>query len=128
MICQRIGIWPISTIGFGRISVSSASRLPNPPARIPTFIDYSFCWHLRMLARAIAPDDAGVRPRAPPMNRVRRAICSMLDSRMQSQFTSFDVVDWSASAVVVAPHPDDETLGCGGVAIKKLKRGAKVHF
>ena len=62
------------------------------------------------------------------MNRVRRAICSTLDSRMQSHFTSFDVVDWSASAVVVAPHPDDETLGCGGVAIKKLKRGAKLHF
>ena len=47
---------------------------------------------------------------------------------MLSQFTSFDVVDWYASAVVVAPHPDDETLGCGGVVIKKIKRGAKLHF
>ena len=52
----------------------------------------------------------------------------MLDSRMRSQFTSFDVADWRVSAVVVAPHPDDETLGCGGVAIKKLQLGAELHF
>ena len=32
MMCQRIGRWPISTIGFGRTSVSSLSRLPMPPA------------------------------------------------------------------------------------------------
>jgi LmbE family N-acetylglucosaminyl deacetylase len=30
--------------------------------------------------------------------------------------------------MVVAPHPDDETLGCGGVAAKKIAAGARVHF
>src|SRR6266550_4367927 len=34
MMCQRIGRPPISTIGFGRISVSSAKRVPRPPQRI----------------------------------------------------------------------------------------------
>jgi hypothetical protein len=29
---------PISTMGLGRISVSSANLDPSPPARIPTFI------------------------------------------------------------------------------------------
>src|SRR5690242_21756231 len=38
MMCQRIGIPPISTIGLGRTSVSSARRVPKPPARIPTFM------------------------------------------------------------------------------------------
>src|SRR4051794_40114015 len=38
MMCHRIGRPPISTIGFGRTSVSSASRVPRPPARIATFI------------------------------------------------------------------------------------------
>src|ERR1051325_10791350 len=38
MMCQRIGLPPISTIGLGRIAVSSAKRAPFPPARITTFI------------------------------------------------------------------------------------------
>src|SRR5438067_2410937 len=38
MICQRIGRPPISTIGFGRTSVSSASLVPSPPARMTTFM------------------------------------------------------------------------------------------
>jgi hypothetical protein len=36
MMCQRIGRVPISTIGFGRYSVSSRSRVPWPPQRITT--------------------------------------------------------------------------------------------
>src|SRR5581483_1038702 len=38
MMCHRIGRPPISTIGFGRYSVSSLSLVPRPPARITTFI------------------------------------------------------------------------------------------
>ena len=37
MMCQRIGLPPISTIGFGRTAVSSLSREPNPPARMTAF-------------------------------------------------------------------------------------------
>src|SRR4051794_2057419 len=36
MMCQRIGWGPISTMGFGRYSVSSRSRVPLPPQRITT--------------------------------------------------------------------------------------------
>src|SRR5215469_3620541 len=38
-ICHRIGRPPISTIGLGRMVVSSLRRVPNPPARITAFID-----------------------------------------------------------------------------------------
>lgn len=38
MICQIIGLPPISTMGFGLISVSSLIRVPNPPAKMTTFI------------------------------------------------------------------------------------------
>ena len=34
MMCQRIGRPPISTIGFGLVSVSSERREPRPPARM----------------------------------------------------------------------------------------------
>src|SRR6185503_12099876 len=40
MMCQRIGRPPISTIGLGRSSVSSVSRVPCPPARMTTFMRY----------------------------------------------------------------------------------------
>src|ERR1017187_5069259 len=37
-MCQRIGLPPISTIGLGRMAVSSLRRVPKPPARITAFI------------------------------------------------------------------------------------------
>ena len=37
MMCQRIGLLPISIIGFGRTVVSSLMRVPAPPARITAF-------------------------------------------------------------------------------------------
>src|SRR5258708_6217587 len=37
MMCQRMGRPPISTIGLGRMDVSSLSRVPKPPARIMSF-------------------------------------------------------------------------------------------
>lgn len=33
-----------------------------------------------------------------------------------------------ADAIVFAPHPDDETLGCGGTIITKLAAGARIHI
>src|SRR4051812_39785266 len=42
MMCQRIGWPPISTMGLGLTSVSSARRVPRPPERIATFIRPAF--------------------------------------------------------------------------------------
>lgn len=62
------------------------------------------------------------------MHDVRHTIGAMLDRAMRKRSHPFDVADWQASAVIVAPHPDDETLGCGGVSSKKVRSGADVRF
>ena len=30
--------------------------------------------------------------------------------------------------LILAPHPDDETLGCGGTLLKEKKMGSKIHW
>jgi LmbE family N-acetylglucosaminyl deacetylase len=31
------------------------------------------------------------------------------------------------TALVIAPHPDDEAIGCGGVMVRRAERGERVH-
>jgi LmbE family N-acetylglucosaminyl deacetylase len=59
---------------------------------------------------------------------IRQATCNLLDRALRGRLAPFLREDWTSSAVVVAPHPDDETLGCGGVVSKKLAAGAEVRF
>jgi LmbE family N-acetylglucosaminyl deacetylase len=58
----------------------------------------------------------------------RRRIGYALDRCFEARFSALDEDEWGRSAIVVAPHPDDETLGCGGVVAKKIAAGARVHF
>ena len=30
--------------------------------------------------------------------------------------------------IVIAPHPDDETLGCGGTLLRERKLGSRIHW
>src|SRR6266581_1241486 len=43
MMCQRIGLPPISIMGLGRTDVSSLMRVPMPPARMTAFMRKVLC-------------------------------------------------------------------------------------
>ncbi|RDB42159.1 PIG-L family deacetylase [Halomonas sp. DQ26W] len=38
------------------------------------------------------------------------------------------MIQASTTVLVIAPHPDDETLGCGGTLLKLKAQGANVHW
>jgi hypothetical protein len=46
MICHRMGLPPISIIGFGLSDDSSDIRVPLPPANITTFISSMICFYI----------------------------------------------------------------------------------
>jgi LmbE family N-acetylglucosaminyl deacetylase len=46
---------------------------------------------------------------------------------MSHRANEFGESELGNSALVLAPHPDDETLGCGGTIIKKKMAGAKIR-
>ena len=53
-MCHKIGLPPISIIGFGFKPVSSDNRVPKPPARITVFMNYLilFFWRKRIAPHA----------------------------------------------------------------------------
>jgi LmbE family N-acetylglucosaminyl deacetylase len=57
----------------------------------------------------------------------RRDACSAIDRLMRKQLGPIDVNGRKAT-VIFAPHPDDETLGCGGIACKMIAAGARARF
>src|SRR3954447_10131421 len=78
MMCHRIGRPPISTIGFGLTSVSSARREPTPPASISTFMIRS-------------PNSNVVSVSARRAQHRRRRLKE--DDQVQLQGPVFDVLD-----------------------------------
>jgi LmbE family N-acetylglucosaminyl deacetylase len=47
---------------------------------------------------------------------------------MNYLISELDETNMGGAAIVFAPHPDDETLGCGGTIIKKKRAGADIKI
>lgn len=48
--------------------------------------------------------------------------------RQMAGCRDFSAAELGENAVIIAPHQDDEVLGCGGITILKLRRGATVDI
>jgi len=64
----------------------------------------------------------------PPLGALARSLVrDPLLRRMALRAGRPETEPTSDSAVVFAPHPDDETLACGGVVARKVGKGARVR-
>ncbi len=57
---------------------------------------------------------------------MRATFRSFAQRSLDSTVCEVEPAALARSALIFAPHPDDETLACGGTIIKKLRAGARV--
>lgn len=62
------------------------------------------------------------------MAGLRRFAAARLDRRLAERLPALEEEALRQRSVIVAPHPDDETLGCGGLACRMTAAGTPVHF
>lgn len=68
------------------------------------------------------------RPGAPFASYGPRGLRRFLRRVLELRAEAMSEADLRRSAIVFAPHPDDETLGCGGTILRKRAAGARVRI
>lgn len=63
-----------------------------------------------------------------PASFITTGLRRIYTQRLNRQIQEVPHADFPRSAIVFAPHPDDETLGCGGTILKKKRAGADIHI
>src|SRR5438552_4181241 len=130
MMCHRIGFPPISTIGLGRRVVSSASRVPRPPASMITFI--VCCTFDAVSLRLIRTNERTPYPIWKSMIETIRSVLAF----PQAYNLFFQVIGAPERSRIlvrdyIRPRPGDRILeiGCGpGTIIPYLPKTEYVGF
>lgn len=62
------------------------------------------------------------------IKKVRQILSKRVHQKLSRQLEPMNSSEYRASAIVFAPHEDDETLACGGSIIRKKQVGAEVKI
>lgn len=62
------------------------------------------------------------------MKKIRRMLSDRIYRKLSSRLEAMSSLEYEKSAIVFAPHEDDETLACGGSIIRKKQVGADVKI
>ncbi len=62
------------------------------------------------------------------MKKIRRVLSKQIHKKLSRQLEPMSSLEYEESAIVFAPHEDDETLACGGSIIRKKQVGASVKI
>ena len=62
------------------------------------------------------------------MSGIRRFVSSLIERKLKQRLPGPSGRELKEPTVIIVPHPDDETLGCGGTICKMTSAGSKVHF
>ncbi len=102
MMCQSIGLPPISTIGFGRVVVSSLRREPKPPAKITAFtiLQLTLAWP--------APHTLALRE-SPTATRACRRGCACVVRYTASHPSPADPARLAIERAASAPNVREES-------------------
>ncbi len=63
-----------------------------------------------------------------PMRKIRQFLSQRVHRKLSRQLQPISSSEYKESAIVFAPHEDDETLACGGSIIRKKQAGADVKI
>ncbi|NJO71339.1 MAG: PIG-L family deacetylase [Oscillatoriales cyanobacterium RM1_1_9] len=90
----------------------------------------AYCQLLEPAAGSSTPDSQPVQRQVSSTSRpwVANPVRSLLRGLIYQTTQPYHPENWGNSALVFAPHPDDETLGCGGTIIQKKRAGADLKL
>jgi LmbE family N-acetylglucosaminyl deacetylase len=63
-----------------------------------------------------------------PMKKIRHRLSQRIHRQLNRQLEPMSSSEYAESAIVFAPHEDDETLACGGTIVRKKQAGAAVKI